>query len=141
MMDMWIESDLIPALIDAVGIKIKEEMDIQEDSASRPDENFDRNDLIIFHSFVLPVLKENKEKGFSSEQMLKKGFSFMVSLIPYYLKNYRERIKRDLYGKLAKIYYNHSLNNASLYLNSIENEYIEENIENINKYIDLSKIK
>jgi hypothetical protein len=139
MYNIWIDKEIIPFLIDAVEIELKEKPSINGDSDGK--EQFDPNDYVIFQSFVLPVLRETKETGFNSEQMLHKGFSFMVSLIPLYLRDYSEKVRGTLYGRLAKIYYNYTLNNASLYLNSIEEKYIEENTENINKYIDLCKIK
>jgi hypothetical protein len=137
---MWVDREIIPLLIDAVGIKIKEELKIQEDDEANQSEDFDPNDLVIYQSFVLPVLLEKKEKSFDSEEMLHKGFSFMISLIPGYLKEYRKTIDKNQYGKLSKLYYNHRLNEAIIYLNSIEEKYIEENTGNINSYIDLSKI-
>ena len=137
---MWIDREIIPLLIDAAGIKIKEEEQIQEDDRDNRIEDFDPNDMVIYRSFVLPVLEKNKETGFHSQEMLNKGFSFMISLIPGYLKEYRKNIDKNQYGKLSKIYYNHRLSEAIAYLNSIDEKYIEENIENINSYIDSSKI-
>ncbi len=138
MCKIWIDKEIIPMLIKAVEDEMKNmagrSIDFPED------EDFDLNDYVIFNSFVLPVLKENKEKGFYCEDMLWKGFAFMISLIPGYLKKNSGIIDRTAYGKLVRIYYNHSLNTASSYVNSIDDGYMEENIENINRYIDLCKI-
>jgi hypothetical protein len=136
---MWIDKEVIPSLIDAVELTVKEEIKAHLCEENQ-DEDFDPNDIIIFQNFVIPVLEENKEAGFDSEKMLYKGFSFMVSLIPGYLKEHRNKLTPALYGKLAKLYYNHTLNGAISYVNFIDDKYIEENIENINKQIELYKL-
>ena len=138
MCKIWIDKEIIPLLIDAVEDEIK--CLAGKNTGLTEDEDFDPNDYAIFNSFVLPVLRENKEKGFYCEDMLWKGFIFMISLIPGYLKKNNGIIDRAACGKLVRIYYNHSLNTASSYVNSIDDRYMEENIENINKYIDSCKI-
>ncbi len=138
MCKIWIDKEIIPLLIDAVEDEIK--YLVSRATEFTEDEDFDPNDCVIFNSFILPVLKENKEKGFYCEEMLQKGVSFMMALIPACLKKYRDKIDVNLYGKMARMYYNYSLNNAASYVNSIDEKYIVENIENINKYIDSCKI-
>ncbi|MEQ8221891.1 MAG: hypothetical protein ABRQ37_06280 [Candidatus Eremiobacterota bacterium] len=138
MCKIWIDKEIIPLLIDAVEHEMK--CLAGKNTGLTEDEDFDPNDYFIYNSFVLPVLKENKEKGFYCEEMLRKGFSFMLSLLPACLKKHKDTMDANLYGKMARIYYNYSLNNATSYVNSIDEKYIAENIENINKYIDLCKI-
>lgn len=137
---MFIEKEIILLLIDAVEIAVKEEENLHLNEELQ-NEDFDPNDIIIFQNFVIPVLKEHKETGFNSDKMLSKGFYFMVSLIPGYLKEHRRNISRELYGKLAKLYYNHMVNKAISYVNSIEDQYIEENTANINKHIEICMMR
>lgn len=84
MCKIWIDKEIIPLLIEAVEDEIK--CLAGKNTGLTEDEDFDPNDYAIFNSFVLPVLRENKEKGFYCEDMLWKGFIFMISLIPGYLK-------------------------------------------------------
>jgi len=122
MCNIWIAKEIIPLLIDAVEHEMK--YLAGKNVGLTEDEDFDPNDYVIFKSFVLPVLRENKGKGFYCEEMLRKGFAFMISLIPACLNKHKDTIDANLYGKMARVYYNYSLNNADSYINSIDDKYI-----------------
>lgn len=67
---VWISKEAIPkliAIVEDVLEKIKE--DIYED--------WDVNDAIILGHFVLPVLKDNIDRGLYSDQLLDKGWMFL----------------------------------------------------------------
>ena len=44
-------------------------------------EEYDANDGVIFELFVLPVLKDNVDKGFNSDELLDKGWMFLRILM------------------------------------------------------------
>lgn len=141
-MPIWIPKETIPHLIKAVQVTFdlqmkafEKELEASENGEVVSDEDIDPNDLVIFNGFVLPVLKEFQEEGFDSGEMLQKGFRFMVYLIPWYLNTYVQEISKTDYGKLAKVFYQYSLDEMSIYLTYIEDEHLKENIKNINAKI------
>ena len=71
---IWIPKEVIPQLIiivEDILEKIKEDMY----------EDWDTNDAIILGHFVLPVLKDNVEKGLNSDDLLDKGWMLLRSLL------------------------------------------------------------
>ncbi|MBF0227659.1 MAG: hypothetical protein HQK76_19600 [Desulfobacterales bacterium] len=127
--NMWINKNIIPSLIEAVE-EILKANGIEDD-----------NDIVIFESYVLPLLKQNLEHGFNSSEMLQKGFNFLIELIPCYLEDYGDKLSNSCFGELARLYYRHKTKEFICYLNCIETEYIKENIQNINKYVERIAIK
>ncbi|MDQ7827271.1 MAG: hypothetical protein RDV48_31040 [Candidatus Eremiobacteraeota bacterium] len=85
-------------------------------------------------------LEKHRDEGFESAAMLPKGFSFMIGLIPSYLKRCREDLPRAHYGRLAKLYYCCRLTAALSYVDLLDDEYVEENAGSINRRIDGSKL-
>lgn len=133
---MRISKDAVPPLIDAVKTTLKEELAAYDQDDFKQDEHNDPNDLIIFDSFVLPVLEDALETGFDSEEMLHKGYSFMVFLIPSYLNNHSSELSPPVYGELAKIYYTYCLEDALRYVTMLGNDHLWENIKGINRHIE-----
>ncbi len=133
---MWIDKDIIPALIDAVEKTIKSELEAFDEADFNEDEHFDGNDLVILDSFVLSVLRENIGKGFYSSEMLEKGFGFMMGLVQWYLRAYGHSLPKIGYSKLVRLHYGYYLKEAMSYLAYIEPDYIWENIDYINNYIE-----
>lgn len=133
---MWIDKDIIPALIDAVEKTIKSELEAFDEADFNEDEHFDGNDLVIFDSFVLHTLRENIGKGFYSSEMLDKGFAYMMGLVQWYLRAYGDELAKICFGKLARLHYEYYLKEAMSYLAYIERENVWENIDYINNYIE-----
>ena len=133
---MWIDKDIIPALIDAVEKTVKSELEAVEEADFNEDEHFDGNDLVILDSFVLHTLRRNIGKGFYSVEMLDKGFGYMMGLVQWYLRAYGDTLSKTCYGKLAKLHYIFYLKEAIVYLSYIEPDYAKENIGRINNYIE-----
>lgn len=133
---MRISKDAVPPLIEAVKSTVEEELAAREQDDFDEDERYDPNDLIIFDSFVLPVLENALETGFESEEMIEKGFSFMVFLIPWYLNNHSSKLSPPVYGELAKIYYTYCLEDALRYMVGLGNDNLWENIKGINRRIE-----
>lgn len=133
---MKISKDAVPPLIEAVKTTLEEELAAYEQDDFNADKHYDPNDLIIFQSFVLPVLEDALESGFDSEEMLEKGFSFMVCLIPWYLNNHSSRLSPPAYGELARIYYTYCLEDALRYVSLLGNDHLWENIKHINQHIE-----
>ncbi|MBF0224091.1 MAG: hypothetical protein HQK76_01435 [Desulfobacterales bacterium] len=125
---MWINKNIIPYLIEAVEVTLK---------ANNIE---DANDIVIFESYVIPVLKQNLEHGFYSSEMLQKGFNFLMELIPCYLKVYGDKLSNTYFGELAILYYRHKTKEFASYLNCIEPQYIKENMHNLNEYAEMIKI-
>jgi hypothetical protein len=132
---MKISKDAVPPLIDAVKTTLEEELAAHDRHDFDEEEHYDPNDLIIFDSFVLPVLENAVETGFDSEEMLYKGFSFMVFLIPWYLNNHSSKLSPPVYGELAKIYYTYCLKDALRDVTDIGNDHLWENVKGINQQI------
>jgi len=133
---MWIDKDIIPALIDAVEITIRSGLEAFEGDDFNEEEHFDGNDLVILDSFVLHTLKENIGRGFYSSEMLYKGFGFMMGLVRWYLSDYGHTLPNICYGKLARLHYEYYLKEAISYLGYIEPENIRENAFMIDVYIE-----
>jgi len=132
---MWIDKNIIPALIDAVELTITEELAAQALADVETDEHYDPNDIVIFDGFVLPVLQENIAFGFYSSEMLDKGFGFLIGLIQHYLDNHGSKLSDECFGQLAILHYKYGLKKSLEYIDYIEPKYIKENNNNINRYV------
>lgn len=137
---MKISKDAVPPLLEAMKTILEAELAAREQDEFNEDEHYDPNDLVIFDSFVLPVLEDALETGFDSEDMLEKGFSFLVSLIPWCLNKRAAGLSKPVYGELAKIYYTYSLEDALRYVTMLGNEYLWENVDRINGHIESSML-
>ncbi len=138
---MRIDKDIIPLLFDAAELTVKEELAAYDKEDFDPTIHYDPNDIIIFDSFVIPALKVNINYGFYSHEMLNKGFGFMVGLIPWYLKEYEEKIQDECFGKLALLYYNYNIKEAISYMMSFEPKQIKASIGYINEHLGFSQLK
>ena len=132
---MWIDKEIIPALIDATEQYIKaglEALDLEPENF----DVYDPNDLTIFDGFVLPVLKDKIHTGFESDEMIEKGFRFMVGLVQNYLIEYGSSLTRACLGKLIILYYQFYITEVRKYFKHMDKDTIQENIPNINNFID-----
>lgn len=133
---MKISRNAIPPLIEAVKTLLDEELAAYERDDVREDEHYDPNDLVIFDSFVLPVLEDARDMGFETDDMLDKGFAFMVSIIPHWLNTHGDDLPGPVYGELARVYYRHTLDEATRYLDLIEDKNLRESVGSVNRYIE-----
>ncbi|WP_257456253.1 hypothetical protein [Archangium lipolyticum] len=63
----------------------------------------DPNDYFIWQGFILSVLEENLDSGFQRDEMLDKGYGFLMGCIPAYLKQEQE-LETSLRGGLMRLY-------------------------------------
>lgn len=138
---MWLSERVIPALIDAVNITLRETLEAYEADDFDPDGHYDPNDLMIFDGFVLPVLVESRNKGCESSDMLDKGFAFLMGLLPWYLKSYGDQMTDDTFGELALLFYRYQLHDTLNFLEVLEPAYLKENIDRIDRRIARSQLK
>ena len=138
---MWIDKDIIPALIDAVEKTIKSELEAFDDEDFNEDEHFDGNDLVILDSFVLHTLRENIGRGFYSSEMLYKGFGFMMGMVDGYLKFDGHTLPDICFNKLARLHYEYYLKEAISYMDCIGIDNIKENANSIDAYIERAMLQ
>lgn len=88
---MWIDRMLLPTMIEAVQAAIDE---AKAECEAGPDGElcFDPNDIFILDVFVLSVLEDHRDTGFDSDDMLDKGFGFLLGLLPGYLMAHRDSL-------------------------------------------------
>lgn len=133
---MRIEKELIPFLTASVEKYIDLDQNWLEDDGEAHENDIDPNDWMIFHLFVLPVLQDHAETGFDSEQMLDKGFSFMMHLIPYFLRSSEALVDPLLEGKLLKIYLEYAVAGVLGDVKRLPAEYFKENLGQIFERFD-----
>ena len=78
---VWISKEIIPSLITIVENVIKKIAEDMLNGYESKGEEYDPNDGFIFEIFVLPVLKDNVDKGFYSDDLLDKGWMFLRFLM------------------------------------------------------------
>ncbi len=78
---IWIPKEIIPSLITIVENVIKKIAEDMLNGYESKGEEYDPNDGFIFELFVLPVLKDNLDKGFYSDELLDKGWMFLRLLM------------------------------------------------------------
>lgn len=117
---MWIPPETLPWLLEEV-------KELLADALARDDDGgWDPNDLIIWDGFVRPVLEDKLGSGFDSEEMLHKGFGFLVELIPGILE--RRAPPARAFGALARVYHAEKLRRALDWVGSFEPEDYEANL-------------
>lgn len=124
---MRVPKEAVPYLADEV-----------RDLLAAADENFDGNDFVIFEAFVLPVLEGNPE-GFESDEMLDKGFSFLIGLIPDLLNRRRAEMDPTHFGMLARLYHRHTIERILGWIDGLDDAWYEENLPGL--YRDLGWVR
>lgn len=79
--NVWIPKEIIPSLITIVENVIKKIAEDMLNGYESKGEEYDANDGFIFELFVLPILKDNLDKGFCSDELLDKGWMFLRLLM------------------------------------------------------------
>jgi len=69
------------------------------------DADWDPNDIVIFDGFVLPVLQDARGKGFKADQMIDKGYRFLMSNIAAVVTETVPEQDRAARGELIKLGY------------------------------------
>jgi hypothetical protein len=137
---MWIVPEIIPALIDAVQTAITESVAVLDNEDWTRNDGYDPNDLMILDGFVLTTLKENIQFGFFASEMLDKGFSFMMGMVPAYLREKGEQLAPKVFGELARLHLQYALKTALARVQSLDAEYLRENLSTINREIDWARL-
>jgi hypothetical protein len=136
---MWVGKEIIPALIDAVEITIRETLEAYEQDDLDANDCYDPNDLTIFASFVLPVLNGNVQCGFHGSAMLGKGFGFMMGLVPWYLNSHQDSLSKSCFGELVLLHFRYQMKEALAYVNHWEPEWVIANLDRINQQVENAK--
>ena len=129
---MWVPKEVVPYLIEEVRELIRN----ADEGRLEP---YDANDLVIFEGFVLPVLEDSLEGGFYSDEMLDKGFGFLIGLIPGILNERRSRIDPAHFGILARLYHRHTIERILTWLDHVDDRWYEENLPGL--YRDLGGLQ
>ncbi|PTL80298.1 hypothetical protein DAT35_30380 [Vitiosangium sp. GDMCC 1.1324] len=74
----------------------------------------DPNDYFIWQAFILDVLEERRDSGFQRDEMLDKGYGFLMGCIPAYLKQERQ-LDASHRGGLMRLYVHWTLEWATDY--------------------------
>lgn len=125
---MWVPKEAIPYLIEEVAALVEEAIVQADLPDADPRTQWDPNDIIIFEGFVLTVLREKQATGFDSEEMLYKGFGFLMGLIPSLLGQKRKTMPPSHFGTLAKLFHEYQLGRALEYARRVPEDCYEENL-------------
>ncbi|QRN94320.1 hypothetical protein JRI60_35030 [Archangium violaceum] len=115
--------ELIPASLTRHLLVIAKQMIDDMDEAIRLYESgqtegndwVDPNDYFIWQAFILDVLEEKRDSGFHQDEMLDKGYGFLMGCIPAYLKQERE-LETSHRGGLMRLYVRWTLEGEMAYI-------------------------
>lgn len=128
---IFLDADVVSCLIQWV------EQEIDE-ARKHPDEieygGWDPNDLVIFNTFVLPVLHKHRHTGVDSREILDKGYGFITINIPNIIKN--TNISIETKGKLMKIGYIAYTKTISDYVMDLNPKSMVESRKYIENYVE-----
>lgn len=112
-----------------------EEAILEQDEKERPDD-FDQNDLIIFHDFILGVLKNHRETGLDTERLSPKGVRFLNLSIPDYLEREAPTLSEEEMGFLIRFYLIHQSAELHDYAGWVKSCNIAENLSSLGHYLN-----